>query len=238
MLRILHMSRIEDLTVAGWRRSHPAELSARIAAGLGVLLLSPTVLTAASRSRPEPSAPEPKAARSPRAAGTDVRLRIAVTVSGLVAAASLVYTAPGTPWARADVLAPAADTGSAPAAAIPEMTHATTTYSGVIRTADRTILVDAVPATVGSNTVAITVLDAKGAPAKVQQWSATASLPGAGIPDVAVPLKGFGEGVAAADPELPVAGKWTFTVTIRVAGASPTSFTHVVPIGPSAPPTP
>jgi len=230
------MSRIEDLTVAGWRREHPAELGTRIAAGLGVLLLSPTVLTAASRSRVELSAPGPKAAGSPRASRPDVRMRIAVTVSGLVAAASLVYTAPGTPWARADVLAPAADAVPGQAAgAIPEMTHAATTYSGVIRTADRTVLVDAVPATVGINTVAVTVLDAKGAPAKVQKWSATASLPGAGVPDVAVPLKAFGEGVAAADPQLPVAGKWTFTITIRVAGASPTSFTHVVPIGPHTP---
>jgi copper transport protein len=235
MLRILHMSRIEDLTVAGDRREHPAELGARIAAGLGVLLLSPTVLTAASRSRVEPSAPESKPARTPRAA-RDVRMRIAVTVSGLIAATSLVYTAPGTPWARADVLAPPADAAAAPAAETPaEMTHAATTYSGVIRTADRTVLVDAVPATVGINTVAITVLDAKGAPAKVEQWAATARLPGAGIPDVAVPLKAFGEGVAAADPQLPVAGKWTFTITIRVAGASPTSFTHVVPIGPHTP---
>jgi hypothetical protein len=74
------------------------------------------------------------------------------------------------------------------------------------------------------------VIDAKGAPAQVQQWSATASLPGGTVPEVTVPLKGFGPGVAAADAVLPVAGRWTITVTIRVAGSDQTSFTHVIPI--------
>ena len=226
------MSRIEDRLPG---------LSARIVGGLGVLLLSPTVLTAASRSRLEESGPASQSPGARSKAHADLRMRIAVAGSGLVAATSLAYTAPGTPWARADVLATPSAIGGTNTAQTPavdghgtdpalDLAHEATPYSGVVRTADRTFLVDATPAAVGTNTVAITVLDAKGAPATVQGWSATASLPEATVPDVAVPLKGFGPGVAAADAVFPVAGRWTITVTVRVAGADPTSFTHVIPI--------
>lgn len=276
------MSRIEDLTVAGWhpeydgdarrasRRDRMPELGSRIVGGLGVLLLSPTVLTAASRSRvgakcgsgntaanqdvsgksdridedPDNKGSGLKSPSPSPRSNTDVRIRIAVIASGLTAASALVYTAPGTPWADADVLAVVAQANriQAPAAVgnVPadqgmdmDMSHeGATNYSGIIRTPGRTVLVDATPATAGVNTLAITVLDAKGAPAKVDQWSATASLPGAS--EVAVPLAPFGEGVASAAPDLPVAGKWTFTITIRIAGSAPTSFTHVIPIGPAS----
>ena len=110
------------------------------------------------------------------------------------------------------------------------MAHgAATAYSGIVRSSERTVLIDATPATVGINTVAVTVLDPAGKPAKVEQWSAIATRPGVG--DVRVPLKSFGAGVATADPRLPVTGKWTFTVTIRVAGADPVSVSDVIPIG-------
>src|SRR5690349_3426896 len=123
------MSRIKDVTVAGRRPENAAadraplrdrmpELGSRIVGGLGLLLLSPTVLTAASRSRLEQTCRsmadggkplsngsaenQPAPARKVRA---DVRMRIAVTASGLAAAGSLAYTVPGAPWANADVLA-------------------------------------------------------------------------------------------------------------------------------------
>jgi hypothetical protein len=238
------MSRIEDLSMAGWRTEHDGdlrpplrdrlpELSSKIVGGLGILLLSPTVLTAASRSQleaPDPATeptpdPEPKT-RSDR--GT----RLALVASGLVAAAALVYTAPGVPWHRADT-EPTAGIAGPEHAGDPgmDMSHAAATaYSGIVRAPGRTVLVDATPATVGTNTVAITVLAAGNAPAKVEQWSGTASLPGAS--DVAVPLASFGPGVAAAEIQLPVAGRWTFTITVQIAGAKPTTFTHVVPIAP------
>ncbi|HST80770.1 MAG TPA: hypothetical protein VLL08_03390 [Kineosporiaceae bacterium] len=239
------MSRIEDLSMAGWRTAHDGEhrpplrarlpeLSSKIVGGLGILLLSPTVLTAASRSQLE--ATDPATPTSPDSAPKtrgDVGTRIAVVASGLAAMAALVYTAPGVPWHRADSAAPVTGIVGAEHAGDPgmDMAHAAATaYSGFIRSPDRTVLVDATPATVGTNTVAITVLDAEKAPAKVEQWSGTASLPGAS--DVAVPLASFGPGVAVADIQLPVAGKWTFTVTYQVAGAKPTTLTHVVPIGP------
>ena len=174
-----------------------------------------------------------------------------MTASGLAAATSLAYTAPGTPWARADVLAPptSAEVIQGPAAAGPDATadptgsaapltpmdmehEAATAYSGIIRAPGRTVLVDVSPAVAGINTIAVTVLDAKSAPAKVEEWSATASLPGGNVPDVAVPLKTFGDGAATAAPDLPVAGKWLFTITVHIAGADPATFTHVVPIAP------
>jgi hypothetical protein len=230
-------------------RDRLPELVPRIVGGLGVLLLSPTVLTAASRSRlaasPEPgrtatdgpgSKSQENNVPSSDVPRSDLRMRIAMIASGLAAATAIVYTAPGTPWARADVLSPppapaaaAADDGAGTAM---DMEHdSATLYSGVIRTADRTVLVDAVPATAGINTVAITALDAKNVPVNVVAWSATASLPGR--PAVTVPLKGFGDGVASADADLPAAGSWTFKITIRAAGADPTTYTHVVPIGPA-----
>jgi copper transport protein len=111
------------------------------------------------------------------------------------------------------------------------MAHdAATNYSAIVRTLGRTVLVDATPALTGINTVAVTVLDGANQPATVEQWSATATLPGSGLPTVAVPLAVVAPSVAAADAELPRAGKWTFTFTIRVAGAGPTTFTQVVPI--------
>lgn len=274
MIRITYMNRIEE---------RMPELSTRIVGGLGVLLLSPTVLTAASRcrlelaatppsrptsgskrpnpttgskrsaatSRPKTSTSGPKRStpasgsktpasgpkRSTPASGPKpaspsrraLRTRLAVTASGLAAATSVIYSAPGTPWARADVFS-APTAVAEPGSTLGPMTHDETTYSGIDRSAGGTVLVDATPAKAGNNTLAVTVLDAKGVPASVDQWSATASLPGAGVPDVPVPLKGFGDGVAAADADLPVAGKWTLTVTVRIAGADPTSFTHVVPI--------
>jgi hypothetical protein len=230
MIRTVSMSRIEG---------RMPELSARIVGGLGVLLLSPTVLTAASRSRLTdcgPAGPPVRSSAGSAKARGDVRMRIAVTASGLAAATSLAYTAPGTPWARADVLSAPTTSGATTGASdatgddlATGMGHESKkTYSGVVPTVDGTRLVDAVPAAVGVNTVAITVLDAKGAPTTVDQWSATASLPGEA--DIAVPLKGFGQGVAAADVSLPAPGKWTFTVTVRVVGAEPTSFTHDIPI--------
>jgi len=191
-----------------------------------------------------------------KAAG-NVRMRIAVIASGLAAATSLAYTAPGMPWARADVLAAPAQTiapaaGANPAAGVAGLNHMNMygmggmsgmagmdmgqaeqdTFSGVVRTAGNTVLVDATPAAVGVNTVAITVLDAQRSPATVSQWSATASLPGSGLVPVTVPLQVIAGSVAAADVSLPAAGQWTFTITVRVAGAAPVSFTQVVPIRP------
>ena len=123
------------------------ELGARIVGGLGVLLLSPTVLTAASRSEPtgdshptgggsrpagdpKPAGGGSRPAGDPRPEGSDpgpaapkatgnVRMRIAVIASGLAAATSLAYTAPGMPWARADVLAAPAQTIAPAAGATP-----------------------------------------------------------------------------------------------------------------------
>jgi hypothetical protein len=263
------MSRIKDVTVAGRRPENAAaadraplrdrmpELGSRIVGGLGLLLLSPTVLTAASRSRltcgsvsdgakrlsngsaenqsAQLQSAENQAAPARKVRG-DVRMRIAVTASGLAAAGSLAYTVPGAPWANADVLAApsAADSMTKPEAPIDmDMSHgADTPYSGFIRLSDRTLLVDATPAKVGVNTIAITVLDAKNAPADVDQWSATASLPGGGVPDVPVKLAGFGDGAAAADAQLPVAGQWTLKITVQVAGEKPATYTHVLPIAP------
>jgi hypothetical protein len=258
------MSRIKDVTVAGRRPENAAaadraplrdrmpELGSRIVGGLGLLLLSPTVLTAASRSRltcgsvsdggkrlsngsAESQSAENQAAPA-RKVRSDVRMRIAVTASGLAAAGSLAYTVPGAPWANADVLAApsAADSMTKPEAPIDmDMSHgADAPYSGFIRLPDRTLLVDATPAKAGTNTIAVTMLDAKDAPADVDQWSATASLPGGGVPDVPVKLAGFGDGVAAADAQLPVAGQWTLKITVQVAGEKPATYTHVLPIAP------
>ena len=276
------------------------QLSTRIVGGLGVLLLSPTVLTAAARYRQEladspsdqvssgtpgatgrrpeatgrtPIPSRPPVPASPLWGRRDLRTRIAVTASGLVAATSVAYTAPGTPWAQADVfsaptIAAGPGAGSAPgpatahgarpghpgsaatgeqsagpgagqagpaagpgagSAADDSMAHEQATYSGVVRTPGRTFLVDATPVRAGTNTLAVTVINADSAPADVKQWTATASLPGTA--DVPVPLKAFGDGVAAADADLPVAGKWTLTVTVQVAGSTaPITFTQAIPI--------
>ena len=117
-----------------------------------------------------------------------------------------------------------------------DMSHeAATAYSGFIRTPDQTLTVDVTPATPGPNTIAIAVLDAvKETAAPVTTWSASASLPGSNLPAVAVPLVSFGQGVAAATPDLPTAGNWTLTITVQIPGVGQKSFSHVIPIRPAS----
>jgi hypothetical protein len=155
-------------------------------------------------------------------------MRIAVIASGLAAISALVYTAPGTPWNRSELTAAQARMANVNL----DMAHDATVFSEIIRTPDQTTVIDVSPVTVGVNTVAITVLSAKGVPAKVEEWSATASLPGESDLTVALKSLSDSDGVGAADVEVPVAGDWTFTITTRVAGAEPTSITQVIPIAP------
>jgi FixH len=105
------------------------------------------------------------------------------------------------------------------------------TYSGFIRSSTHTVTLDVTPAAPGPNTVAITVHDANGAPARIRSWSATASLPGSDLHDVPVALKPFGAGSAWASPHLAAPGRWTFTITVREQdGPAQASFRQVVPI--------
>jgi hypothetical protein len=184
----------------------------------------------ATGSKPTGSKP----AGAPRRPAGDLRIRVALVASGLAAATSLVYTAPGTPWARADVLTTRVETsvtpGSQPEPVIVMGHNSASNFGKIIRTPGGTVLIDATPATAGINTVAVTVLDGKDVPAKVEKWSATAELPGSGLPKVTVPLASFGAGVAAADAKLAFPGDWTLTVTVQVAGAGSTTVTQIVPI--------
>jgi hypothetical protein len=155
------------------------------------------------------------------------KLKLTIATVWLLIAAGLAYIAPGTPWSHSDGAAPAVFADNSHA----QMNRsAPTAYSGFIRTAQNTVAVDVTPATAGVNTVAFTVLDAQGLPVTATNWSATATLPGSTITPVKIVLSPFGQSSATATtPQLPSAGKWTFSITVTT-GAAPLTFTQVVPI--------
>jgi hypothetical protein len=206
----------------------------------------------------QPKPPKPRAATRMRIAITAAWLLVAVGVLAYAvpgtpwahsggATSSVGFqgshghasTAPSVGTAPSAAAGPAAPAGTAsivpaPGAMMDMMRGAANPYTGFIRGPQQTVVVDVTPATIGLNTVAITVLDARGAPAEVQRWSATATLPGSTLGPITVPLSSYGSGVAAAAPQLPAAGRWTFAITVQLSGATPTTFTHVVPIAAAA----
>jgi putative copper export protein len=79
------------------------------------------------------------------------------------------------------------------------------------------VQIDIDPARTGDNTVHLFAYTPQGAPLKVLNWSAKASLPGGGIEPLDVLLLPLTDSHATGQVTLPVPGRWQFTVTLRVS---------------------
>jgi hypothetical protein len=102
-------------------------------------------------------------------------------------------------------------------------------FTGYVRHADYTAVVDVLPAKVGKNTIAVTVVDAHGGTPNIVSWSAQVSPPGARA-SVPVGISEFAAGVATIYPSFPTGGDWTFAITIQTADGKASTFTQVVPV--------
>jgi copper transport protein len=87
------------------------------------------------------------------------------------------------------------------------------------------------PAKVGSNTLHLVAYHASdGSPVKVVQWQATASLPGAGIQPITIPLRTLSDNHAYATVPLPRAGNWQFAFTLRLTDIDEDTVAATVPV--------
>lgn len=87
------------------------------------------------------------------------------------------------------------------------------------------------PAKVGSNTLHLVAYHASdGSPVKVVQWQATASLPGAGIEPITIPLQVLSDNHAYGTVPLPKAGNWQFAFTLRLTDIDEDTVSATVPV--------
>ncbi|BCJ36954.1 transport integral membrane protein [Actinocatenispora thailandica] len=87
------------------------------------------------------------------------------------------------------------------------------------------------PARTGRNTLhAIAYHPDDGSPVRVREWKVTASLPGAGIGPVTIPVQAITDNHAIGEVALPKAGKWTFSFTLRISEIDESTVTTTVPV--------
>jgi copper transport protein len=86
------------------------------------------------------------------------------------------------------------------------------------------------PAGRGNNLLHLYAYAPDGDPQVVQEWSATAAMPAAGVEPIEIPLVTLTDNHAIGEVALPVAGDWEFRFTLRVSDIDQASVGTTVPI--------
>ena len=103
-------------------------------------------------------------------------------------------------------------------------------YSATLASSLYSVQVDVDPARVGSNSIHLYAYTPEGAPLKVVEWTATASLPSQGIDKLVVPLLALTDNHATGELQLPTAGTWEVQLTLRLSDIDEASVTATVPV--------
>lgn len=104
-------------------------------------------------------------------------------------------------------------------------------YQAVLESPLYSLEVTVEPARVGSNRVHLYAYDPQtGEPLRVEEWSATASLPAAGVERLEVSLAPFTDNHAFGEVSLPMAGDWELRFSLRTSEIDQASVTTTVPI--------
>lgn len=104
-------------------------------------------------------------------------------------------------------------------------------YSATLKNDLFSLQVQVDPARTGKNTLhAIAYHPDDGSPVRIREWHVTASLPGAGIGPVSVPVKPITDNHAIGDVALPRAGRWRFEFTLRVSAIDEATVRTTVPV--------
>src|SRR5690606_34840592 len=87
------------------------------------------------------------------------------------------------------------------------------------------------PAQVGSNRIHLYAYE-RGTrePLRVEEWSATASLPAAGVERLEVTLVGLTDTPAFGEASLPIAGDWELRFSLRTSEIDQAAVTATVPV--------
>jgi copper transport protein len=104
-------------------------------------------------------------------------------------------------------------------------------YYGISRTPKLIFQVDLVPARAGANTMLLTVLGPGNKPQRVLKWTATASRPTGSAQSLPIVVLPMSQGVAYANPQIPVAGDWRLSVTVSTPDQRETTVSQIVKIG-------
>jgi len=80
-----------------------------------------------------------------------------------------------------------------------------------------TVTFDVTPAKVGTNSVHVYATKPGGQEAAIKDWRVTASSPASESAPISAPTLALSPGRAVAQINLPVAGVWRFTFTLRVS---------------------
>ncbi|QSB13772.1 copper resistance protein CopC/CopD [Natronosporangium hydrolyticum] len=86
------------------------------------------------------------------------------------------------------------------------------------------------PASQGSNTVHLYAYDLDGEPQRVEEWTATATLPEGEIEAMEIPLLALTDNHALGDIVLPAEGDWEFRFTLRLSDIDQAAVVATVPI--------
>lgn len=157
------------------------------------------------------SEPEPEPAPPVRALRARVVVEIALAVVVLGLATALVQVTPGRTAATAAV------PGDLP-------------YTTTIREKGLAVQVDVDPARTGNNGVHFTAYTPDGAEQRVVEWKATASLPSAGVEDVAVVLLPVTPNHVSGQVALPTAGDWVLAITVRTSEIDQVTVRATIPV--------
>ncbi|AWK87880.1 FixH family protein [Azospirillum thermophilum] len=96
----------------------------------------------------------------------------------------------------------------------------------------RTLVVEAVPARIGRNSLTIHLAGPDGMPLSPKEVTAELSLPSAGVEPVARPLTSAGPGIYRLDPlELPAAGDWSLRLDVLVDDFDKAILRVTLPVG-------
>jgi copper transport protein len=92
------------------------------------------------------------------------------------------------------------------------------------------VQVSVAPTKVGNVEVHLFAYTPQGAPMKILQWTATASMPAGGIEPIAIPLLAITDSHATGLVDIPTAGTWRFSFTLRTTEIDEATVTAAVPI--------
>lgn len=106
--------------------------------------------------------------------------------------------------------------------------QADSTVSAVLPGKDLSLQVDVYPGQVGSNSIHLYAYTPAGQPLPVVEWTATAALPAQNVERIDVLLQRITDTHAIGDVNLPTAGDWVFTFTVRTSEIDQSSVSMTV----------
>lgn len=134
----------------------------------------------------------------------------------IMLATVLVQTSPGT------------NAGANPAGGSVDQPGIPRVYT--MRNSTVTLQADVDPGTAGNNTIHLYAFTPDGSPLTVVEWKVTASLKDKKVEPLDVPILPITTNHATGDTQLPLAGNWTFTFTIRVSDIDQSTVSQIIPI--------